>query len=468
MRICIRFIGLAALTLFATVLMALSSTTSSLYALVAATYMLPGSFATPFGSQAKTDLAKLYVTATTGVEPTLPLFERNWPVLPDSPDSIEQGSTIFGYSIGAYAASEYKLNFSKHWADDPDDAPDLTFVVIANTRRPNGGLSSRWGVPSTPTETAGAPAGDITTFDVVRQYDGGADYPTNPLNPLAYANASMGLWSVHLDYGSVDMDDALPQGTYGDTEYYLIPTRLLPLLMPVNSIPGIGPMLADAMDPVLRVLVEAGYDRTGNPGEPTPFNFMYSPDPLTLSQNLQLAIKVGQDNWSEDMGMGRPLGTVRPGPYGVGGPPVLTQSTADRQSIKALSAPVTVPEGLSETPPASPPESPQVVAPPAQTPGTSAAPSAPVAATHVPSTVGGGDEVDLSTTRHRTEWNTLTRNTIQTSADRFVKKAVQDLRHAFTPRSNPAAHHESDKVADDSPSGTQPAKDQKPEGKTDQ
>jgi hypothetical protein len=48
-------------------------------------------------------------------------------------------------------------------------------------------------------------------------------------------------------------------------------------------------------------------------------------------------MSVGMDNWSEDTGQGRPLGTERPGPYGVGGPPVSLGSISDQQ-VQTLAA----------------------------------------------------------------------------------------------------------------------------------
>ena len=40
------------------------------------------------------------------------------------------------------------------------------------------------------------------------------------------------------------------------------------------------------LDPAVRLLVEAGYDRTISPGQPTPANFLYFPNPIALDENL--------------------------------------------------------------------------------------------------------------------------------------------------------------------------------------
>ncbi len=350
----IRTVGLATLSASVAILLAGTSTTTP-SALLAATYMLPGSLGAPFTDQAKSDWATIYVGGATGAPPPTPLNVVYWRSQLPSPASMESGSVLFAYSFGAFTAGTYKRDFNRYWANTPGEAPDVTFVLTGNTYRPNGGASARWGFGATPTETAGAGDGEITTFDIVRQYDGAGDNPVNPFNFLALANAAAGTFLVHPDYGSVDWDDAVYQGSHGDTEYYLIPTYPLPLLMPVEWIPVIGPALADMWDPVMRVLVEAGYDRTSDPGDPTPYDIFHSPNPFTLVSNVLEAVRVGQDNWSENLGLGRPLGTERPGPYGVGGPPVETESLAGPRQMTALSAGVPEPlEPVDEAEPADP------------------------------------------------------------------------------------------------------------------
>jgi hypothetical protein len=190
---------------------------------------------------------------------------------------------------------------------------------------------------ATPTETAGANPGDITTRDYAGQYDPIADAPTNPANMLAMANAGMGTMFVHLNYANIDQNNAVLQDTVGDTEYYLIPTYPVPLLMPLDMIPVLGPIAADTLDPLVRMLVETGYDRTISPGTPTSADFTYFPNPIQVARNIPVAIQTGLDNGLQDLGAGRPLNTQRPdiagpgstgqGAYGIGGPPVTIGAT---------------------------------------------------------------------------------------------------------------------------------------------
>jgi hypothetical protein len=91
--------------------------------------------------------------------------------------------------------------------------------------------------------------------------------------------------------------------------------------MPVAMVPLVGPVVATTLDPALRVIVEAGYDRTTSPGQPTPFNLLYFPNPVAFGTNLLVAVPTGLDNGLSAVGVGRALGTTPvTNPYGVGGP----------------------------------------------------------------------------------------------------------------------------------------------------
>jgi hypothetical protein len=254
-------------------------------------------------------------------------------------DQVKDGDVIFGYSQGAVTVSEYKKQFTPGNPDRPDQTPSA-IVLLGNGDRPNGGVLARFAplyIPGldmtftgpTPTNTG------IPTKDYAGQYDPIADAPTNPANLLAMANAGMGTLFVHLNY--TNSNGAIPQDTVGDTTYYLIPTYPVPLLIPLQMVPVIGPIAADTLDPLVRMLVETGYDRTISPGTPTSADFTYFPNPAQVASNIPVAIKTGLDNGLQDLGAGRPLNTARPdigpgstgqGAYGIGGPPV-TMSTYD-------------------------------------------------------------------------------------------------------------------------------------------
>jgi hypothetical protein len=236
---------------------------------------------------------------------------------------------VFGYSQSAAIAMLEKRALADTY--QPGAGPDVSFVVVGNAR-PNGGLLARdlsglmtylvVGVTRDELVTEPVPTDtQYSTVDIAIQYDGLSDFPLNPLNLLADLNAWAGMVLLHPTYLDRGLDEpgVVDQGQYGDTTYYLLPTAVLPLLAPLQQVPMVGAALADALDPPLRVLVEAAYDRTTSPGIPTPFNAFYGPDPVKLAADFVTAIPVGLDNGLQDLCGTRPFGTQRPGLYGVGG-----------------------------------------------------------------------------------------------------------------------------------------------------
>jgi hypothetical protein len=237
-----------------------------------------------------------------------------------SPPPYAGPFVIYGYSQSATIATLEKRTLAAE-----QNPPATSFFLLENPNRPNGGILARapgltipiLGVTfsgPTPTDTA------FPTIDVARQYDGIADAPLNPLDLLSDVNAVFGYYYLHGSAPSLSLSNAQFQGQYGDTSYYLHPTQLLPMLMPLGALVP-SPILA-GLDAPLRVLVEAGYNRTISPGQPTPANFLYFPNPAALALNLIVSIPTGFDDSLSALGLGRPLGTQVPGPYGVGGPPV--------------------------------------------------------------------------------------------------------------------------------------------------
>lgn len=236
---------------------------------------------------------------------------------------------VGGISQSAVIAGEQKSHLIAH----PVAGTTVSFVLLANPNRPNGGLLERFSGAYIPilgisfngaTPTNSPQSAPLTTVDVTRQYDAYSDFPTNPLNLLADLNALMGSLYLHDRYLDID-SPALLQGQYQDTTYYLAPTRLLPLLRPVAAVPVIGMPIAALLDAPLRVLVEAGYDRTINPGQPTPAKYLYVPNPIRTAINFANAIPTGWDDaisYVSGDPLNRPFRTEPQPVYGVGGPPV--------------------------------------------------------------------------------------------------------------------------------------------------
>lgn len=225
-------------------------------------------------------------------------------------------AVVFGYSQSARIATVVLRML------DGAVGP-LSFVLVANPNRPNGGILQRFAglvVPLLGVTFDGAtPTGSVPTADISQQYDGWSDFPARPLNLLADLNALAGIALLHSHY-DMTVDDTMIQTVAGNTTYYLIPTPRLPILMALEYL-GVPSPILTALDAPLRVVVEWAYDRA-DPGAPTTARTTGQTDPLTALSNLAAAIPTGLDDGLAEAGFGRPFGTVAAGPFGVGGPPV--------------------------------------------------------------------------------------------------------------------------------------------------
>lgn len=242
--------------------------------------------------------------------------------------SVGDTFVVFGYSQSGRIITDVKRSLIDYYSNTGwEDAPDASFVMIGNPDRPNGGLLERFAglsIPffgitfdgATPTDSCDTDGCHLPTVDIAYQYDAVADFPSHPLNLLADLNALLGLVN-HGKYLSVPLTDAVEQGSYGDTTYYMIPVTTVPLLLPVAWLLP-APIVA-LLDAPLRTIIEMGYDRDTNPGVPTPAKwFRFSPirDLITIG----IAVATGIDD-ALAMATGdpdfRPLGTTPAGMYGV-------------------------------------------------------------------------------------------------------------------------------------------------------
>ena len=134
------------------------------------------------------------------------------------------------------------------------------------------------------------------TTSYVREYEGLADLPDNPLNLLALGNALVGAALLH-HYRSVDPNDLANNITLPSTDpksvYVLVPTPRLPILMVLDGVVP-EPILA-GLDPALRWGVDLGYDRTTPANVPTPFTLLPTFNPVTAASALPKAIADGVD-----------------------------------------------------------------------------------------------------------------------------------------------------------------------------
>lgn len=169
-------------------------------------------------------------------------------------DGAGDKKIVYAFSGGARVASVWLQDH----ADDADapDADDLTLVLMGNGGRKYGGVNGWWYGDTllTPTDT------QYSVIDVAREYDPIADFPDDPFNLVALANALAAFYYVHLDYSNVDLDDG---GNYvwteGNTTYVFVPTENLPLLQGLRDL-GLD-SLADEWEDPLRDIIDQAYDR---------------------------------------------------------------------------------------------------------------------------------------------------------------------------------------------------------------
>ncbi len=302
--------------------------------------------------------AKFDVSVASGVQQLTSDLVGPYRPGPDDP------VVIFGYSQGATVASREKFLLSDLSAEDQ---ANISFVLIGNPNRPNGGLFERlapfgtvpildatFGLP-TPTDTA------MSTVDVAFEYDGVADFPLYPVNLLATLNAVAGFWYIHgtmLSPNGGNLDE-LPNGltpdelaaaiadpanqqrtTGSDTTYVLIPTPNLPLLQPLREFGAftglefITTLLIDLVQPALRVLIETGYDRTLPYSEPAPLRLIPLVNPFTLAVDLAQAVGQGINDVVNDLRGDPPSATST----AIGAAPLTAATAAVAAPVKPAAA----------------------------------------------------------------------------------------------------------------------------------
>jgi hypothetical protein len=216
---------------------------------------------------------------------------------------------IFGYSQGGAVVSNELRTIGDL---TPEQLSRLQVVMIGNAYNPDGGFFTRLGflghVPglditfgqATPVDTG------IPMTAIGFQYDPVMYAPRYWGNPFSLWNAIAALDNVHgfyltpngngptdpIAYGYTEAElaeqlnrDLHPENFREDSEgnvYVMIPAKSLPIvdlvtrLLPAPLRPVVKPV-ADLVSPVLKVLIDLGYDWSGDPGverwlSPLPFN----------------------------------------------------------------------------------------------------------------------------------------------------------------------------------------------------
>ena len=228
------------------------------------------------------------------------------------------------YLVEGYSQSAQIVVAEKIELMEAGQHPDVTFLMLGDPYRPNGGMVERLTglvIPGIGLFNGANPTdAGIPTIDIANQYDGFADFPQFPINPIADLNDLLGIVYAHAAYGDGPLPEEIPSlwppseplsGPYtdeyvlgstevvkqvdGDTTFYFIPTTELPLLDPLRSL-GVPEPVLNIFQPALQVIVEAGYDRSIPFGDPTPAELIPTIDPATFTLEFANGVVQGADN----------------------------------------------------------------------------------------------------------------------------------------------------------------------------
>jgi hypothetical protein len=276
---------------------------------------------------------------------------------------------VYGDSQSSTISSMEMAALSALPADEQPSLDQLAFVLTGDPNNPAGGLFERFdglSIPSVGITFNGATPDLYPTDIFTQEYDGFADFPQYPIDPLSDLNALLGVYFVHGTYSDLTLEQVTPVADGGDaiqlptdpafgteTTYYLIPTADLPLLDPVRDIPIVGNPIADLLQPDLRVLVNLGY---GNPdygysagpdgylpaNEPTPFGLFPDVNLSTVAQDLTTGAQTGWQNFETDISA--EINEVQ-----TGGLSTLLGSASDSSSISELVSALSSPANFSTT-----------------------------------------------------------------------------------------------------------------------
>lgn len=269
---------------------------------------------------------------------------------------------VAGYSEGSLGAEWAKRRLL---ANGTGPAPSqLSFVMIGSPFAGNGGIFERFPGINVPfivnNQGPAAPSPYDTTF-YTREYDPYADFPAY-FNPLSLANSLLGVMYAHPDtYYDSYIPGTTPaiitvvpdNGAGGTDTYVFIKTPELPLLVPlrigagaIGLTPLVKPLL-DAVEPLLRVLVDMGYTDRENlhPDKKAPFSLFTPLSKIVETLNaIPGALQEGADNFVNDIRSELHLPALAATP--AASPPVTTLDA----SAKKAAAPAPVAATVADKP----------------------------------------------------------------------------------------------------------------------
>jgi hypothetical protein len=193
------------------------------------------------------------------------------PLLTANPDA---DLVVASYSMSTAVSTQEMINLANEAGGAPD-VDGLKFVLAENLQNPDGGFFTRFPdmfgatLPATPADTPYET--DIYTIE----YSGASDFPQYDGNIYADLNAVDGYtdlhpylltgWPAYFDPSTVSgavLDQNVSSADV-NTDYYTIPTQDLPILDGLHAVGGTS-AFTDLIQPDMRVLVDLGYNWTGD------------------------------------------------------------------------------------------------------------------------------------------------------------------------------------------------------------
>jgi PE-PPE domain len=191
---------------------------------------------------------------------------------------------VLGYSQSATIATAEMNNLVAGGQTDPN----LHVALLGDPNSPIGGILDRFQFPDgvgafslspepqhvpfldIPLSMDPTPTSGFATDIYTGEYDGWADFPSDPSNLWADLNALIGIETVHPYYPdpdpgvNLDTTNMIDLGTIGSTNFYAIPAPLPALAFMYDGGPA-GQFFYDAFSPLATLVDDWGY---GNPGDP--------------------------------------------------------------------------------------------------------------------------------------------------------------------------------------------------------
>ena len=193
--------------------------------------------------------------------------------------------SVLGYSQSATVASQLMNELIN---SNQANLDNLHVTLLGDPSSPIGGILDRFQfsdgvgqfsltpepqhVPflDIPLGMATTPLSGIDTDIYMGEYDGFADFPSDPTNLWADINALVGIETVHPYYPdptagvNLDVNNIVDLGKIGDTNFYAI-SAPLPLLAFLYDGGPAGQFFYDSFNPFASLVDDWGY---GNPGDP--------------------------------------------------------------------------------------------------------------------------------------------------------------------------------------------------------